>query len=627
MITAAVVWPAAAFSSHTYAADAEPAVLAATVAPAGSNAKPGGNSTALRLDSQATDSSMILPGTPARERSRFEHRRGGPLTLIRQWGLTERPSPDHLTLEPEFGEQKAMNLSLKEALYLALRNSPRLTADNLEPLVSLEGVRRSAAVFDPTLGMALDESKSIAPTTSILRTGGDPAFSRKEYEWNFGVGKLLSSTNGTFGVNFTNNRLFSNSIFASLAPAYTPSLTLSLSQPLLRNFGFRFATINLRIAELRQKGSQYQYEKDLSDFVLRVATEYWLLVRAEENRQIARQALQLAKDLLRQDDAVLGEGMVAELAVKEASAAVAGRDSGVATAEDGLNSARAALAEDVMAAGRSQVEPPPIEPLDRGGFTLPEPVDRQEDALETAMEFRPELEVIRQGLGAIGLKQQYAENQTLPQLDLQAQFGVSAAAGTTPCLATSASLPGVKTCTLQGPGLPRPGGEGPFGGTYGDALNRLWGFKFYNYAVGVNLQVPLMNDSANAALAQTRIENYQEQLHYRDQVAQIVAEVQTALGTVKAAATSAEATKAQAAYALEALVAETARYNSGLADTHELLQYQSELVTAQGNRAEAQVGLQLAGLKLLHAQGILLRTFQISFTIQDPRPKAWYTSF
>jgi outer membrane protein TolC len=136
-----------------------------------------------------------------------------------------------------------------------------------------------------------------------------------------------------------------------------------------------------------------------------------------------------------------------------------------------------------------------------------------------------------------------------------------------------------------------------------------------------------MNDSANAALAQTRIENYQEQLHYRDQVTQIVAEVQTALGTVRAAATSAEATKAQAAYALEALVAETARYNTGLADTHELLQYQSELVTAQGNRAEAQVGLQLAGLRLLHAQGILLRTFQISFTIQDPRPKAWYTSF
>ena len=40
-----------------------------------------------------------------------------------------------------------------------------------------------------------------------------------------------------------------------------------------------------------------------------------------------------------------------------------------------------------------------------------------------------------------------------------------------------------------------PGTKLPFGGIYGDALNRLFSFTYYSYAVVLNFEQPLMNDA------------------------------------------------------------------------------------------------------------------------------------
>src|SRR5439155_12442549 len=146
-------------------------------------------------------------------------------------------------------------------IYLALKNNPGIQAARLDPLASLEGVSGAYAVFDPDLTAKGDIIKNVIPTTSIFQTGGLPAYSTKQFDWNFGVNKVLASTNGTFGITFNNTRVLTNSPFSAINPSYSPSLFLSLSQPLLRNFGLVFATINVRIAEAQQKSSQFNYQQ------------------------------------------------------------------------------------------------------------------------------------------------------------------------------------------------------------------------------------------------------------------------------------------------------------------------------------------------------------------------------
>src|SRR5208282_3032884 len=159
--------------------------------------------------------------------------------------------------------------------------------------------------------------------------------------------------------------------------------------------------------------------------------------------------------------------------------------------------ARVTLREDVMLNLARTFLPQQIEPADS---PRPDqvPVD-EEQSLELAMEYRPELAAMRESIRGMLLQVRYAENQTLPQVNLGSQFGLAANAGTTECLATLNGAPG--NCTAQTGSGSVPGAQLPFGGIYGDALNRLWGFSFYNYAITLDIQQPLMNDATKAALA------------------------------------------------------------------------------------------------------------------------------
>ncbi len=210
-----------------------------------------------------------------------------PRIFARQWSFTNEFPPENLISERYIcasTAEAARGLTLKEAIYIALRNNPSLKVALLNPVASVESIKNANGSFDPNLTSQIDVFKTVTPTTSILETGGsDVSFSKKLYDWNFGINKVSSITNGTCGAAFNNDRAASNSLFASVNPAYTPTLTLSLTQPLLQNFGWRFATINVRIAESGQKESQWNYGQTLQDFVQRIGNEYWAVVLTEEN--------------------------------------------------------------------------------------------------------------------------------------------------------------------------------------------------------------------------------------------------------------------------------------------------------------------------------------------------------
>ena len=247
----------------------------------------------------------------------------------------------------------------------------------------------------------------------------------------------------------------------------------------------------------------------------------------------------------------------------------------------------------------------------------------EEQSLELAMEYRPELAAMRESIRAMLLQVRYAENQTLPQVNFGGQFGLTANAGTTECLNVSSfGLP--SNCTTR---AGQPGAKLPFGGVYGDALNRLWGFSFYNYAVTLNIQQPLMNDAAKAALAQAKIEYEQQRLNYRNSISQIVVDVESSLSSLISSYKQARATRVATEYAARSFRDEQERFRVGIASTHELLQYQDAYVAAQGNQVQAEVNFEIAKLTIRHAEGTLLRTFNVNFEPQEPNVKPWYANF
>jgi outer membrane protein TolC len=578
-----------------------------------------------QLSAQSIPQAPPKASTSKAKRAKYERRPGVGNVLVHQWTSVDHSLPAELQPNGGYLEQRdnnATSLTLKEAIYLAVRHNPGLKAEVLNPLAAEESVREANAEFDPLLSSRLDVAKEVSPSITNFSTVGAPAFSRKQYEWNFGVAKLSSLTNGTLFLGFDNDRLQSNARTWTVNPSYNPSITVSLTQPLLRNFGFDFATLNVSLAEHAQKESQYNLEQRLSDFVLQVASDYWNVVRAEQNLQVTRGALKLAQNLLDQDLASLKLGMVARIDVQEAQAETESWQAAVFAAQNTLTTALVTLRQEIMLNPKRAFLAEEIEPSQTPSGIL-DVFPNEEQSLEAAIEYRPELAAMREAIRTTQLQVRFNENQTLPQLNVGAQIGITSTAGSTNCFKFHDV--GIQNCVVTG--STSPGTKVPFGGIYGDSLNRLGNFSFYNYAVGLNFEVPLSNDYANAALSQSRVEYDQQRLRYHEQVAQIVLEVETALSNVKTSAQRVHATNAASDYARAALSAEDARYRSGVADTHELLQYQTELITALGNQVQAQVDLEIAKLSLQHAAGDLLKDFQIKFVVEDPHRSPWYSRF
>jgi outer membrane protein TolC len=595
--------------------------------PIGANGNAGNQSSPVGAQNS---SSRMQASVPSQAATKFESNPilSLPGILVRQWWAPggEGLADDHFALMEDNLREK---LTLKQAIYLALRNNPGLMSVALDPVAAIESVKGANAVFDPQLSSQIDVEKQTSPVSSPFQNPGSITNVAKFYDWNFGMSKVLSLSNGTLGITFNNDRELTNSEFSPVNPVYTPTLVMSLTQPLLQNFGWQFATINVRLSESAQRSSQWNYASSVNDFVQRIGNDYWGVVQAGENLQVTQTALQFNRDLVRVNRASVRMGMMAPVNLSEALSAAATARANVEAAQAGLEIARTTLRQDVAHNQAGALVGAEIEPLQQPD-TRSEPTETSEVAYKTMLEDSPALGGLRETIRSALIQVRYAENQTLPQLTIGTQFGLTSEAGNSKCT-FSGSVPAYANCfNPRGPTVPSGfdnAAELPFGGDYGTSLNRMFDFKFYDYAAVLGFSMPLDNAAAKAALAQAHISYDQARLQYRQALYQAALQVKSALVNLRAYDQQVEATREATHYADESLRDYQVEFREGMATTNQLLQYQSNLVTAQGNEVQADVGLENARLALWHAEGTLFERFNIDFQVQNPHQSPWYSRF
>ncbi|HUY19700.1 MAG TPA: TolC family protein [Candidatus Binataceae bacterium] len=549
-----------------------------------------------------------------------------PSVLLHQWSVAEQIIPEGIISEPFLHtvDLETSSLTLKQAIYLAVENNPTVKAEQLDPVAGSEGVRMAYGAFDPDLLATLDVTKSVTPAQStIVARGG--RLSTKNYDWNFTLNKLLTTTNGVLSLRFDNDRQVTNNFFVTINPAYSSSLTMSLNQPLLRNFGMSFATLNVRMAESGQIQSQWNYAQQLENFVRQVANDYWNVVLNEENLRVDAEALKFDQDLVRQNSISLKVGTLAPIDLQEAQSAAATTQANLYSAQAGLKTAREVLRQDVMLNPTHTFLPRRIEPAQAPNPDEPVTVE-EERSLEKAVEYRPALAAMREAVRTAEYQIRFQANQLLPQFDLNAQFGLSSLGGDALCGSAIGLPPSELNCIS--PQEPTGGFMLPFSGAYAATLNRMFGTRFYNYGVQFVFELPLDNAPIRAALAQARIGYAQARMQYRDELSRVVVEVENSLANLTAAIRRVKATHAATEYARQSLHDEQVRFRVGMATTHDLLQYQNALVSAEGQEVVADVDLENAKVELRHADGTLLERYQIKFQVQNPKEaRPWYAMF
>ena len=518
--------------------------------------------------------------------------------------------------------------TLNECIALALKNNTDLQIQRLGPLAAASQVRRARSVFDPKLFADTMRDRVVSPATTFLSSGTSNSLFTQTFSLNAGLRKTLLS-GGQVEVKWTNSRYDSNpSLINSLVPRYNTAVGLTFVQPLLRDFGWRYSTLLVQIAQNAEQATYLQYEAAIAMLVTGVERAYWTLVLATLNVQVQEQGLALARELLRQNEGKFNVGALPRTAVLEAESEVARRDANLIRsrnlAEIALANLRAVVnSRDPQAASLTM-----IDPQDKPTATAVK-VDLRE-SLDAALQQRPEIKAARLDLHGRGLQRKVAENQLLPRLNLLSAIGVNGLSGGRPDIA---GIPSTAGCSIAADGtLQCPNTTGPIApplvdGGYGRALHLLTDGRFYNYAVGASVEVPLDNAQARADYAKTNIDLEQSKLSLQKVQEGVTLEVTTAVSNIDTDIRSIDATRLARELAEENVRNQQARYDVGLATTKDLLDFQDKLTQVRFLEVEALTRYNSDLAEFHRVEGTLLRNRNIIVDRGKPEDAPWWARF
>lgn len=503
-------------------------------------------------------------------------------------------------------------MSLPQAIALALQNNTGLEIGRLNPVLATNEVRRARSVFDPGVFGGVGKRRIKNPVSSVSPFVADNReIFFDDVNWEVGVNKPLTSGGGV-SLEWTNNRVATlPNVGTLLVPRYDSLLTLSLNQPLLRNFGWRYALLQVDVALTVEEAAFYEYQAQVANLVSQVEAAYWVLVLSIENVKVEQRGLELARELLRQNRGRFDVGALPRTAVLESEAEVARREADLVRAENLERMARDRLSNLINTRGEDSGKLLTIDPIDRPTLTAYE-VDTR-SSFDRAIVSRPELVAARLDVNSRALLQKAAQNQLLPRLDFVGSFGLNGLGG------TNAGPIQVGDFVINADPRVSDG--------YNSALSLLVDGRFYHYHAGVRIEVPINNAAAKAQYTQSRIEAERSRLSLRQLEENVTLEIKNAIDNVRSHLLGIEATRVARELAEENVRNQQARFDVGLATTKDLIDFQERLTRAEQAEIAALTLYNTDLAELRRVDGTLLDHRNVQLRRVDPEDTPWWARF
>jgi len=479
-------------------------------------------------------------------------------------------------------------LSLKSLTILALKNNLDIAVESYNPQLSAENIVQAWAPFDTTLTSLYQKKRDVTPSGSLLAG----ALTVAQTNWDFNLGltkKFLTGTETSF--TYKMNEMKSNTRFSSLNPWYTNSWLLSITQPLLKDFGIDVQKSQIRIASLNKNISDEQFKQRVIDILNSVQTNYWNLFFFIKDLEAKERSLERAKDFLKNTKLRIQAGTLAPIEVYQAEAEVATREQQVIVAKFAVKTSEDNLKKALNIYEKQEYLNLEIVPAEEPKTTIEAPPFP--DTYKTAIEKRPDYLQAKTDIEAKNIQIKYTKNQLYPRLDLIGSIGTNGIAGTP-----------VAVPSFTGEGTTVPGE--PYRGDAVNAFGHLDDGDFYNYIIGMKLTFPLENHSAKSQYSMAKINVEKSLTSLKNLENTIINEVKQAIRDVDTFKELIRATQSSLKSARERYTAEQKKYDVGLSTIFDLLQYQSDLATAESNYAQALSAYNKSLSNLAKVKGTLL---------------------
>jgi outer membrane protein TolC len=481
--------------------------------------------------------------------------------LAQQSGPTVSPPP----ALPLSATERVLELSLEQAIQLALQNNLDIERGRLDPLVAHTQVEQERAVFDPSAGLtaSLSQTKTLPQTATLEfdpQTGAVIGRSIiRPFSKDVAVVPSFKQqivTGGNYELRFINlwNKAapeFSGPTRRIANPRYEGRLQLTFTQPLLRNFGIEVNTALIRQAQNTEEIARQQLLQTILDAVFAVQQGYWELVFRIEDLGVKREAQQLAENFLAENKLRVELGTLAPVELVQSETQVKQREGDVITAEAAVREAEDVLKETLNIPERLGTWRIRIQPTDTPPF-VPIADTSIEEKVEFALQHRPDVVQAQLTVASQEIARNVARNQRLPQVDLGGTASVSG-----------------------------------FSGDFGSATTEIGNADGYNWNFSLTFSYPLGNRAANNALQQQNLLLKQALIDQRKVQLTVSRQIFQTVRNLETASKSVEVRRAATVLARTQLEAEQEKFRLGLSTSFNVLQFQNQLTSARSDEIRA----------------------------------------
>jgi outer membrane protein TolC len=484
------------------------------------------------------------------------------------------------------------SMSLADVLGIALQHNGELYVSQQDAAIANDELELAKAVFAPRfLGEArLSRERQAGSATSVAWTdaslqGSVELFGRAPtglaYSLRFGAAQ----------------RQYANPFATVFSPATTTSLTLSVTQPLLRG-AWAAARLPIEVADLRRALTSEQLRVRLEQAVGQIEVAYWTLALAHRERQARESSLRVAEEQLADSTRLARLGTISELDIIEAKAGVSRRQQDLTRIKQDLAVAESSLIALMQEPNGSAA----IVPVDTAEIVaVPSSIDEH---MAIARRSRPDLIAAAALVKAEAAALQLADNELLPALDVVASFGVVGFSGT---LQRNYLTAGVIDGTLDPPYVI----AGDVDGGAGRSLVNLATGGEYVVSLGLKLELPIDNRGPRARHDRQRHVLERARLVERSLLTNVRNELRRSLELLNGDVEQVKIADELVAQNDKLLIGMRKQFALGGITSFDVLRVADELTRAQIDAARARANYRISLARLAAARGTLLQHHQI----------------
>jgi outer membrane protein TolC len=457
-------------------------------------------------------------------------------------------------------QAEPVRLTMSDAITLAVEKNLDLQVERYNPAQQEAEYQKSRGLYNPTLQLnssySYDKSLGTASEATLL---------------NAGINQLLP-TGATVALGFANS--YSDS-YTTSNTYWQSQLELTLSQPLLKNFGREATELSIDTTRLGKESALHNLHAKLITVVANVRDEYYKLFSVQEELGVRKVSLDLARRVLSETQARVKAGVLPAMEILNAEFGVAGREKELIDAERAVQDQMEVLVQLLQLSPDSTVEIAEVPSRERYEVSVHNEIKR-------ALTSRPELRGLKSNMELLELQTRVAGNRTRPDLLFSANIATA--------------------------GL---------GDSYSRDMDRLSSGNYPVWGVGLTFSYPLGNRAAENDYRKNRLTLSQAALQIRNQEELIANDVRSAVRAIEANYKQLEVADRGRAFAEERLRAWARKAEVGLATTKDVLDVENDLATAKNNQIKAQVAYANAITQLWRATGQIMEKEHIHLIDTD----------